>query len=79
MPADGRIPVKVTFSEPGTYILRALADDGPDGRRQRHHHRDEVRLTHRPHESGAAPAVSAFFFFTGNAALIGATAMVSGA
>ncbi|MFN7982707.1 MAG: hypothetical protein U0Q11_12680 [Vicinamibacterales bacterium] len=28
MPADGRIPVKVTFSEPGTYILRALADDG---------------------------------------------------
>ena len=28
MPADGRIPVKVTFSEPGTYVLRALADDG---------------------------------------------------
>ena len=28
MPADGRIPVKVTFSEPGTYIIRALADDG---------------------------------------------------
>ncbi|MBS1817000.1 MAG: hypothetical protein JSU08_03640 [Acidobacteria bacterium] len=28
MPADGRIPVKVTFSEPGTYVIRALADDG---------------------------------------------------
>jgi hypothetical protein len=28
LPADGRVPVKVTFSEPGTYILRALADDG---------------------------------------------------
>ncbi len=28
MPADGRIPVKVTFDEPGTYIIRALADDG---------------------------------------------------
>jgi hypothetical protein len=28
MPADGRIPVKVSFSEPGTYIVRALADDG---------------------------------------------------
>ena len=28
MPADGRIPVKVAFSEPGTYVLRALADDG---------------------------------------------------
>ena len=28
LPADGRIPVKVTFSEPGTYVLRALADDG---------------------------------------------------
>jgi hypothetical protein len=28
MPADGRVPVKVTFSEPGTYVLRALADDG---------------------------------------------------
>jgi hypothetical protein len=22
------VPVKVTFSEPGTYVLRALADDG---------------------------------------------------
>ena len=28
MPADGRVPVKVTFSEPGTYVLRATADDG---------------------------------------------------
>lgn len=28
MPADGRIPVKVTFTAPGTYVLRALADDG---------------------------------------------------
>ncbi len=28
MPEDGRIPVKVTFDEPGTYIIRALADDG---------------------------------------------------
>lgn len=27
-PADGRIPVKVTFPQPGTYVLRALADDG---------------------------------------------------
>ena len=26
--ADGRVPVKVTFSQPGTYVLRALADDG---------------------------------------------------
>ena len=28
VPADGRVPVKVTFSQPGTYVLRALADDG---------------------------------------------------
>jgi hypothetical protein len=28
LPADGRIPTTVTFSEPGTYVLRALADDG---------------------------------------------------
>ena len=28
MPADGRVPVKVAFDEPGTYVLRALADDG---------------------------------------------------
>ncbi len=28
MPADGRITAKATFSQPGTYVLRALADDG---------------------------------------------------
>jgi len=28
VPADGRITAKATFSEPGTYVLRALADDG---------------------------------------------------
>jgi hypothetical protein len=28
MPADGKIPVKVTFSQPGTYVIRGLADDG---------------------------------------------------
>jgi hypothetical protein len=28
MPADGRISTKVTFTEPGTYVLRGLADDG---------------------------------------------------
>ena len=28
MPEDGRIETSVTFSEPGTYVLRALADDG---------------------------------------------------
>jgi hypothetical protein len=28
MPADGKVPAKVTFSQPGTYVLRALADDG---------------------------------------------------
>jgi hypothetical protein len=28
MPADGRIAAKATFAQPGTYILRALADDG---------------------------------------------------
>jgi hypothetical protein len=28
MPADGKIVTKVTFSEPGTYVLRGLADDG---------------------------------------------------
>ena len=28
MSADGRVPAKVTFSEPGTYVVRALADDG---------------------------------------------------
>jgi hypothetical protein len=28
LPADGRIMTTVTFSAPGTYVLRALADDG---------------------------------------------------
>jgi len=28
MPADNKIAVDVTFDEPGTYVLRALADDG---------------------------------------------------
>jgi hypothetical protein len=28
MPADGKITVKATFSQPGTYVLRGLADDG---------------------------------------------------
>jgi len=28
MPADGRVTAQATFSEPGTYVLRALADDG---------------------------------------------------
>lgn len=28
MPADGRITVRATFDEPGTYVLRGLADDG---------------------------------------------------
>jgi hypothetical protein len=28
MPADGKITVQATFAEPGTYILRGLADDG---------------------------------------------------
>ena len=28
MPADGKVPVHVTFSEPGTYVLRCRADDG---------------------------------------------------
>jgi hypothetical protein len=28
VPPDGRYEVKVTFSEPGTYVLRARADDG---------------------------------------------------
>ena len=28
MPADGKISAKVTFSQPGTYVLRGLADDG---------------------------------------------------
>jgi len=29
MPSDGRVTTKVTFSVPGTYVLRARADDGP--------------------------------------------------
>jgi hypothetical protein len=28
LPADGRLTTKVTFTEPGTYVLRGLADDG---------------------------------------------------
>jgi hypothetical protein len=28
IPEDGRLPVQVTFSEPGTYVLRCRADDG---------------------------------------------------
>ena len=28
IPADGKQPVKVSFSEPGTYVLRCRADDG---------------------------------------------------
>jgi hypothetical protein len=28
MPADGKVVVEVSFDEPGTYVLRALADDG---------------------------------------------------
>ena len=28
MPADGKVVVQATFAEPGTYVLKALADDG---------------------------------------------------
>ena len=28
IPDDGQLPVQVTFSEPGTYVLRCRADDG---------------------------------------------------
>ena len=28
VPADGKIAVQATFAEPGTYVLKALADDG---------------------------------------------------
>jgi len=28
LPADGKIVTEATFSEPGTYVLKALADDG---------------------------------------------------
>jgi hypothetical protein len=29
LPSDGRVTTKVTFKVPGTYVLRARADDGP--------------------------------------------------
>ncbi len=28
MPADGKVQVQASFSEPGTYVLRSIADDG---------------------------------------------------
>jgi len=28
MPADGKVPVRATFTQPGTYVLRGVADDG---------------------------------------------------
>ena len=28
LPEDGRFPVRVTFGEPGTFVLRVLAHDG---------------------------------------------------
>ena len=28
MPADGKVAVQASFSEPGTYVLRSIADDG---------------------------------------------------
>jgi hypothetical protein len=28
MPADGKVTTQVRFNAPGTYVLRALADDG---------------------------------------------------
>jgi len=28
MPADGKVKVQASFSEPGTYVLRSIADDG---------------------------------------------------
>jgi hypothetical protein len=28
MPTDGRVTARVTFSEPGTYVIRSQADDG---------------------------------------------------
>jgi len=42
MPADGKVVVNATFAEPGTYVLRGLADDGGlfEG--------DEVTVTVRP-------------------------------
>ena len=42
MPADGKVVVHATFTEPGTYILRGLADDGAL------FGSDEVTITVRP-------------------------------
>ena len=42
MPADGKIVVHATFTEPGTYVLRGLADDGAL------FGSDEVTVTVRP-------------------------------
>jgi hypothetical protein len=28
MPADGKVTVQATFSEPGSYVLNGVADDG---------------------------------------------------
>ena len=42
LPADGRIVVQATFTEPGTYVLRGLADDGAL------FGHDEVTVTVRP-------------------------------
>ena len=42
MPADGKVVVHATFSEPGTYVLRGLADDGAL------FGSDEVTVTVRP-------------------------------
>jgi hypothetical protein len=28
LPADGKFPVRVTFAEPGTFVIRVLAHDG---------------------------------------------------
>ena len=42
MPADGKIVVHATFAEPGTYVLRGLADDGAL------FGSDEVTVTVRP-------------------------------
>jgi hypothetical protein len=42
MPADGKVVVHATFSKPGTYVLRGLADDGAL------FGSDEVTVTVRP-------------------------------
>lgn len=34
LPADGKIVVQATFAEPGTYVLKALADHGAQRGRQ---------------------------------------------